>query len=61
MWHPYHEDLFVSGASNGSIFFWVSNRNDPQKIIHKAHDTTIWSIAWHPLGHMLASGLKINN
>ncbi|KAI5288678.1 pre-mRNA cleavage and polyadenylation factor (CPF) complex subunit, partial [Ascosphaera acerosa] len=39
----------------------------PAQIIHpahrvdKAHDATIWSLDWHPLGHILASGSKDTN
>ena len=40
--------------------------NTPAQIIHPAHriqfahSATIWSLDWHPLGHILASGSKDN-
>lgn len=40
--------------------------NTPAQVIHPAHrvpfahNATIWSLDWHPLGHILASGSKDN-
>ena len=55
-WHPYHEDLFVSGGSDGSIFFWLLDKKQEIYSISSAHDTMVWSLDWHPLGHILVSG-----
>jgi len=55
-WHPNHEELFVSGGSDGSLMFWLANQSTPQTKISNAHDTTIWSVSWHPMGHLLSSG-----
>lgn len=58
-WHPDHKDLLVSGGSEGSVLFWSLNSADPGTPVHSmptAHDSNVWSIAWHPLGHILASG-----
>ena len=55
-WHPNHEELFVSGGSDGSLIYWLTNHKTPQARLTNAHDTTIWSVSWHPMGHLLASG-----
>jgi polyadenylation factor subunit 2 len=58
-WHPDHRDLLVSGGSEGSVYFWSLNSADPGTPVHSmptAHDSNVWSMAWHPLGHVLASG-----
>jgi polyadenylation factor subunit 2 len=55
-WHPFQENLFASGAFDGSIYFWIVGDESPQARIPNAHDNTVWDIAWHPLGHILCSG-----
>jgi polyadenylation factor subunit 2 len=55
-WHPFHEDLFVSGAYDGSIFYWIVGNENPQAKVPNAHDSAVWDLAWHPLGHILCSG-----
>jgi polyadenylation factor subunit 2 len=55
-WHPIHEKLFASGGSDGAILFWlVGNKRDIGGM-ESPHDSFVWSLAWHPLGHMLCSG-----
>ncbi|GLC50647.1 hypothetical protein PLESTB_000402900 [Pleodorina starrii] len=54
-WHPQHEELFVSGAVDGSLMMWLASRPDAQGVIPAAHDASVWTTAWHPLGHVLAS------
>nr|ADI46912.1 PSF2m [Volvox carteri f. nagariensis] len=54
-WHPHHEELFVTGAIDGSLMMWLASRPDAQGIIPAAHDASVWTTAWHPLGHVLAS------
>ncbi|KAF8528197.1 WD40-repeat-containing domain protein [Hysterangium stoloniferum] len=67
-WHPFHP-LLVSGGSEGSILHWdlsapASSFNDvlssiqpgPRATISEAHDSNVWSLAFHPLGHLLVSG-----
>ncbi|KXJ05123.1 pre-mRNA 3' end processing protein WDR33, partial [Exaiptasia diaphana] len=44
-WHPIHESLFASGGVEKD----VGN-------MESAHDGMVWSLAWHPLGHILCSG-----
>jgi polyadenylation factor subunit 2 len=55
-WHPIHECLFTSGGSDGSIMFWLADNEKEVGSIDEAHDTMVWSLAWHPLGHILVSG-----
>ncbi|KAF2347382.1 WD40 repeat, partial [Trinorchestia longiramus] len=55
-WHPQHEGLFASGGSDGSILFWHVGNDKEVGNIDTAHDGIIWDLAWHPLGHILASG-----
>ncbi|KAG2437617.1 hypothetical protein HYH02_011256 [Chlamydomonas schloesseri] len=54
-WHPQHEELFVSGAVDGSLMMWLASRPDAQGCLPAAHEAAVWSAAWHPLGHVLAS------
>ncbi|XP_037076183.1 LOW QUALITY PROTEIN: pre-mRNA 3' end processing protein WDR33-like [Pollicipes pollicipes] len=55
-WHPVHETLFSSGGSDGSLMFWNVGCDKEVGCIEQAHDSLIWSMSWHPLGHVLASG-----
>lgn len=55
-WHPIHEDLFATGGSEGSILFWQVGEEKEAGALDGAHDSLIWSLAWHPLGHVLVSG-----
>lgn len=55
-WHPAHESLFASGGSDGAIMFWDMGSSKEVGSMDHAHDAMIWSVRWHPLGHILASG-----
>lgn len=55
-WHPTHEGLFTSGGSDGSVMFWVVGADKEVGCMEQAHDSCVWSLAWHPLGHILCSG-----
>ena len=55
-WHPIHESLFASGGSDGSIMFWITGTDKEVGSMEQAHDSIIWDLAWHPLGHILVSG-----
>lgn len=55
-WHPVHEGLFSSGGSDGSILFWNVGTDKEVGAIDTAHDSIVWTLAWHPLGHILCSG-----
>jgi polyadenylation factor subunit 2 len=54
-WHPMHEDLLTSGGADGSIYFWTVGREQPQAEMGRAHEQQVWALAWHPVGHILAS------
>ncbi|CAH0558213.1 unnamed protein product [Brassicogethes aeneus] len=55
-WHPTHEGLFSSGGSDGAIMFWHVGADKEVGAIEQAHDSIVWTLAWHPLGHILCSG-----
>ncbi|KAI8129520.1 pre-mRNA 3' end processing protein WDR33 [Lucilia cuprina] len=55
-WHPVHEGLFCSGGSDGSILFWNVGTDKEIGCVETAHDSIVWTLAWHPLGHILCSG-----
>ncbi|KAG8445367.1 hypothetical protein GDO86_010232 [Hymenochirus boettgeri] len=55
-WHPVHEGLFASGGSDGSLLFWNVGVEKEVGGMEIAHEGMIWSLAWHPLGHILCSG-----
>lgn len=55
-WHPFHEEYFVSGSFDGSIFHWLVGHETPQVEMHGAHDNSVWDLAWHPIGYILCSG-----
>ncbi|PRW56172.1 flowering time control FY-like isoform X1 [Chlorella sorokiniana] len=55
-WHPLHEELFVSGGHDGSMIFWLASRQAPQAEVRGAHEASVWAAAWHPAGHLLATG-----
>jgi polyadenylation factor subunit 2 len=63
-WHPVHP-LLVSGGSEGAILHWDLSTPDPASFaqpvstpratLSQAHDSNVWSLAYHPLGHLLVS------
>lgn len=55
-WHPFHEEYFVSGSFDGSIFHWLVGHETPQVEITGAHENSVWDLAWHPIGYLLCSG-----
>jgi len=59
-WHPFQEEMFASGAYDGSIYFWMVGLDSPSGKIQNAHDAAVWDIAWHPMGHILCSGSNDN-
>lgn len=60
-WHPVHEGLFASGGGDGSLGYWLVNNDKETVLLEQAHDQAIWSVEWHPLGHILATGSNDNN
>ncbi|KAG0233822.1 hypothetical protein BGW42_007193 [Actinomortierella wolfii] len=55
-WHPQHESLMATGGSEGSIMFWTMGQSEPAGLMENAHDSNVWSLDWHPVGHILVSG-----
>ncbi|XP_019857308.1 PREDICTED: flowering time control protein FY-like [Amphimedon queenslandica] len=55
-WHPVHEKVFASGGSDGAILFWLVGNEREIGGMESAHEGFVWSLAWHPLGHLLCSG-----
>ncbi|KAL4203740.1 hypothetical protein AMTRI_Chr01g129530 [Amborella trichopoda] len=55
-WHPFHEEYFVSGSYDGSIFHWLVGHEIPQAEVNSAHENSVWDLAWHPIGYILCSG-----
>ncbi|KAL6222763.1 hypothetical protein ACLB2K_006154 [Fragaria x ananassa] len=59
-WHPIHEEYFVSGSRDGSIFHWLVGHETAQVEGPNAHNSnhndSVWDLHWHPIGHMLCSG-----
>jgi polyadenylation factor subunit 2 len=48
--------LFASGGYDGNILFWYVGTERPQAKLIQAHDSAVWDLKFHPLGHVLASG-----
>lgn len=59
-WHPFHEEYFVSGSYDGSIFHWLVGHETPQIEMAGAHESSVWDLAWHPVGYILCSGSNDN-
>ncbi|KAJ7460856.1 WD40-repeat-containing domain protein [Mycena galericulata] len=62
-WHPVHP-ILVSGGSEGAILHWDLGTPEPsfaqptappRATLSQAHDSNVWSLAFHPLGHLLAT------
>ena len=58
--HP----LLVTGGSEGSLLHWDLSLPDPalpqtlsqpRATLSQAHDSNVWALAFHPLGHLLVS------
>ncbi|KLO08066.1 WD40 repeat-like protein [Schizopora paradoxa] len=64
VFHPIHP-ILVSGGSEGAILHWDYNAPEqilgtntpagPRATLSQAHDSNVWSLAFHPLGHILVS------
>eukprot|EP00899_Mesostigma_viride_P019217 jgi/Mesvir1/27297/Mv07130-RA.2 len=52
-WHPVQEEVFVSGSYDGAIYHWHMSFPTPQVEVTGAHESSVWSLAFHPLGHIL--------
>lgn len=54
-WHPHHENFFVSGGYDGAVHYWVVGQTDPVASVPCAHQSSVWDVDWHPMGHILAT------
>eukprot|EP00428_Durinskia_dybowskii_P012944 CAMPEP_0170207912 /NCGR_PEP_ID=MMETSP0116_2-20130129/3535_1 /TAXON_ID=400756 /ORGANISM="Durinskia baltica, Strain CSIRO CS-38" /LENGTH=672 /DNA_ID=CAMNT_0010458373 /DNA_START=61 /DNA_END=2076 /DNA_ORIENTATION=+ len=56
-WHPEQEAVLASGGHDSNLYFWDTfGAPTPVERVIGAHEGPIWSLSWHPLGHLLASG-----
>lgn len=55
-WHPFLETMFASGGFDGSLMFWNVGSDSNIGYIENAHEQAIWSMDWHPYGHILTTG-----
>ena len=55
-WHPVHEGMFASGGSDGSVMYWSVGADKEIGGIEQAHESIVWCLAWHPVGHILTTG-----
>ena len=55
-WHPHHEEMFATGGSDGSVYFWMVGDVNPVGTLESAHDSNVWSLDWHPMGHIFSTG-----
>ncbi|KAF9049389.1 WD40 repeat-like protein [Hymenopellis radicata] len=62
-WHPVHP-ILVSGGLEGAVLHWDLDAEDvslsqpvisPRATLSQAHDSNVWSMAFHPLGHLLVT------
>lgn len=62
-WHPVHPNIVTTGNQNGAISHFMIDTPLPENTsgllpavqIIRAHDGPVWSLDYHPLGHLLAS------
>ncbi|WWC60215.1 uncharacterized protein I303_102781 [Kwoniella dejecticola CBS 10117] len=60
-WHPIHHSLFTSGDAAGTINHYSLTSPTPSEPITSlasAHEDAVFSLSYHPLGHLLCSGSK---
>lgn len=51
---PFRQGIFTAGMADGSIaYLQVYNH---KVVVETQHDNTVWSIDFHPIGHLMASG-----
>ena len=55
-WHPIHHSHLVSGGSDGSLHYWHLDSASAVDTVNYAHESQIWAMAFHPLGHLLGTG-----
>ena len=53
--HPDVESLFCSASHDGAMYWWDLNYQSALAGFQQAHAGTVWSLNYHPMGHLLAS------
>ena len=66
-WHPHHRELFASADYHGGLKFWLASLDEPIASVANSkfeggagHESGVFAMAWHPMGHMLATGSNDN-
>ena len=66
-WHPHHRELFVSADYHGGMKYWLASLDAPIASVANSkfengagHESGVFAMAWHPMGHMLATGSNDN-
>lgn len=54
--HPHLGETFASGGGEGGVYIWQALNESPLCTIKEAHQKTIWSMDYHPVGHILCTG-----
>ena len=67
VWHPDNPEVFATGSSDGSLVFWATTWEDPQLVVPPPvepgmltgipQNVPMYAMAWHPQGHILATGV----
>ena len=60
-WHPIHPSILASGDAAGAIIYWsllAPNHAEPVTVLEAAHEDAVFTLSFHPLGHILCSGSK---
>lgn len=53
--HPDVETMFCSASHDGAMYWWDLNYQSALAGFQQAHAGSIWSLNYHPMGHLLAS------
>eukprot|EP00948_MAST-09A_sp_MAST-9A-sp1_P001115 g1115.t1 len=56
VWHPTHERVCVSAGWDGTLITWAVGSIEPMAQVLNAHEQTVWTMEFHPLGNLLATG-----
>ncbi|KAJ1972494.1 pre-mRNA cleavage and polyadenylation factor (CPF) complex subunit [Dimargaris xerosporica] len=59
-WHPCQERLFATGGYDGSLIYWLVGQQTPVAATRTDSMGEMWSMDWHPVGHLLATGSSDN-
>jgi len=55
-WHPHAEPLLAAGFFDGALAYYDAHHPEfALAEVRHAHDSAVRDVAWHPLGHELAS------